>query len=84
MEIFQLQKLCQEKNLLKTLSKNCDNFLIPEFRKCQIMSVFLASKIDDKIISEGIKTLASTSKSYEFLHNEEELYQVSDVKEKYQ
>lgn len=45
---------------------------------------FLASKIDDKIISEGIKTLASHSKSYEFLHNEEELYQVSDVKEKYQ
>ena len=45
---------------------------------------FLASKIEDKIIAEGIKTLASSSKSYEFLHNEDELYQVSDVKEKYQ
>lgn len=45
---------------------------------------FLACKIDDKIISEGIKTLASTSKSFEFLQNEEELYQVSDIKEKYQ
>ena len=45
---------------------------------------FLAYKIDDKIISEGIMTLTSTSKSYEFLHNEEELYQVSDIKEKYQ
>ena len=45
---------------------------------------FLASKLDDKIISEGIKTQASTSKSYEFLHTEEELYQVSDIKEKYQ
>ncbi len=45
---------------------------------------FLAGKIDDKIISEGIKTLTSTSKSYEFLHSEEELYQVSDIKEKYQ
>jgi hypothetical protein len=45
---------------------------------------FLASKIDDKIICEGVKTLASTSKSYEFLQNEEELYQVSDIKEKYQ
>jgi hypothetical protein len=43
----------------------------------------LASKIDDKIISEGIKNIASTSKSYEFLHNEEELYRVSDIKEKY-
>lgn len=45
---------------------------------------FLASKIDDKIISEGIKTLASTSNSYEFLQSEEELYQLSDIKEKYQ
>jgi len=45
---------------------------------------FLTAKIDDKIISEGIKSLASNSKTYEFLHNEEELYQVSDVKEKYQ
>ena len=45
---------------------------------------FLASKIDDKIILEGIKKVASNSESYEFLHNEEELYQVSDIKEKYQ
>lgn len=44
---------------------------------------FLASRIDDKIISEGIKTLTSNSKSYEFLHDEEELYQVNDLKEKY-
>jgi hypothetical protein len=45
---------------------------------------FLASKIDDKIISEGIRTLTSSSKSYEFLQDEEELYQVSDIKEKYE
>ena len=45
---------------------------------------FLASKMDDKIITEGIKTLASTSKSYEFLQNEEDLYQVTDIKEIYQ
>jgi hypothetical protein len=45
---------------------------------------FLAIKIDDKIISEGIKSLASTSKSFEFLSDEEELYQLNDIKEKYQ
>lgn len=44
---------------------------------------FLTTKIDDKIISEGIKSLASTSKIYHFLHDEEDIYQVSDVKEKY-
>ena len=30
-----------------------------------------------------IRTFASSSKSYEFLQNEEELYQMSDVTEKY-
>lgn len=45
---------------------------------------FLTVKLDDKIINEGIKKNASLSKSYEFLHEEEELYKVSDIKEKYQ
>ncbi len=45
---------------------------------------FLTAKIDDKIISEGIKSLASNSKTYQFLQDEEEIYQANDVKEKYQ
>jgi hypothetical protein len=44
---------------------------------------FLSSRIDDKIISEGINTLTSNSKTYAFLHDEEELYQVNDLKEVY-
>jgi hypothetical protein len=51
--------------------------------KIQVVSdyvSFLTSKIDDKIIIEGLKTLKSTLKSCEFLHNEEQLYQVVDIK----
>lgn len=44
---------------------------------------FLLSKIDDKIILEGIQHLTSDSKSFEFLNDEEDLYFVSDLKEKY-
>lgn len=44
---------------------------------------FLLSKIDDKIISEGIKELISDSKAFEFLKDEEDLYTVNDLKEKY-
>ena len=43
----------------------------------------LTAKIDDKILNEGIKSIISNSKSYEFLQDEEELYKVSDIKEKY-
>ena len=44
---------------------------------------FLLSKIEDKILNEGIQQLVARSKSYNFLEQEEELYTVNDLKEKY-
>ena len=44
---------------------------------------FLLSRIDDKMLLEGIQKLATDSKSFEYLKNEEELYSVNDLKEKY-
>jgi hypothetical protein len=44
---------------------------------------FLLSKIDDKILLEGIQKLTTDSKSFEYLKNEEDLYSVNDLKEKY-
>ena len=44
---------------------------------------FILSKIDDKIIQEGILKLASESKSFDFLKDEEDLYTVNDIKETY-
>ncbi len=44
---------------------------------------FLLSRIDDSILTEGIQKLASDSKSFEYLTNEEDLYTVNDLKEKY-
>ncbi|MCX6222161.1 MAG: hypothetical protein NTZ69_14365 [Bacteroidia bacterium] len=44
---------------------------------------FLLTKIDDKIIQEGIQTLVSDSKSFAYLKDEEDLYTVNDLKESY-
>lgn len=44
---------------------------------------FLLTKIDDKIIQEGIQTLISDSKSFAYLKDEEDLYTVDDLKESY-
>lgn len=44
---------------------------------------FLLSKIDDVILQEGIQKLTSDSKSFDYLKNEEDLYSVNDLKEKY-
>lgn len=44
---------------------------------------FLLSKIEDKILLEGIQQLTSDSDSFEYLKNEEDLYTLNDIKEKY-
>lgn len=41
------------------------------------------SKIDDKIIQEGMQKLSYESKSFDYLNEEEDLYTVNDVKERY-
>jgi hypothetical protein len=44
---------------------------------------FLLSKIDDKIILKGIEKLISDSKSFDYINDEEDLYTVNDLKERY-
>ena len=44
---------------------------------------FMLAKIEDKITSEGIQKLTSESRAFDFLKDEEDLYTVNDLKEKY-
>lgn len=44
---------------------------------------FLLSKIEDRNLTKGIQQVASESKSFKFLEDEEDLYSTSDLKEKY-
>jgi len=59
--------------------------LLPDMKIKEVSDFtdFLLSKIDDKIIQEGIQKLVSESKAFDFLNNEEDLYTVDDLKEKY-
>ena len=50
---------------------------------CEDFTDFLLSKIDDKIIQEGVQKLNSDSKSFQYLKDEEDLYSVDDLKERY-
>jgi len=58
---------------------------LPDFKIKEINDYadFLLSKIDDKIIQEGIQKLASDSKVFDFLKNEKDLYSINDLKERY-
>lgn len=44
---------------------------------------FIFKKYEESLISEGIQQISSNSKTFEFLKEEEELYSLKDIKEKY-
>ncbi|MFO7620788.1 MAG: hypothetical protein R6W81_05915 [Bacteroidales bacterium] len=59
--------------------------LLPDYKLREIndFADFLLSRIDEKIIVEGIQEIAVDSKTFEFLKEEEDLYTVNDLKERY-
>jgi len=44
---------------------------------------FVLKKYEENILQKGIESLVSESDSFAFLHDEEDLYDESDLKEKY-
>ena len=44
---------------------------------------FLLNRIDDRLLTEGIRNMVADSKAFEFLNEEEDLYSVNDLKERY-
>ena len=44
---------------------------------------YILKRYDEEILQKGIEKLVSDSKAYSFLENEDELYFVEDLKEKY-
>lgn len=44
---------------------------------------FILKKYEEEVLQKGIEKLVSQSKTYDFLKNEENLYSVEDLKEKY-
>jgi len=44
---------------------------------------FLLCKIDDHITVEGIQKMMNDSKAYDFLKEDDDLYTINDLKEKY-
>lgn len=44
---------------------------------------FLINNIENQLLTEGIQKLTSESKAYQFLMEEEDIYTVEDLKERY-
>ncbi len=68
------------------LSRTINNIsLLPDWRLKEVSDYveFLLKSFEDKKTTEGIMKLASKLKSFEFLNEEEDLYDENDLIEKY-
>jgi hypothetical protein len=59
--------------------------LLPDWRLKEVADYvdFLSKLSDDKKLAEGIRNIVSQTKSFHFLEEEEELYNDSDLIQKY-
>ena len=69
--------------LIKQAIKKLNQLPESKIQEINDYADFLLSKLDDIILQEGIQKLVSDSKSLEYLKEEEELYSVNDLKERY-
>jgi len=59
--------------------------LLPQDKVRQVADFadYILKKYDEEVLQKGIEKLVSQSKTYDFLKDEENLYSVEDLKEKY-
>lgn len=69
--------------LIKKTIENLSKLSDQKLKEVSDFTEFLISKIEDRLIVDGIKNLAAESKSYDFLKGDEDLYTVNDLKEEY-
>lgn len=73
----------ERETIIDETVKKLNRLPLDKLRQVENFVDFVMSRIDDKLLVEGIQKLTSDSKSFEYLKNEEELYSVNDLKEKY-
>lgn len=73
----------ERETILKKTVEKLDKLSEDKLKEVEKYIDNLLRKTDDKLLTEGIQRLTSDSKSFEYLKNEENIYTVNDLKEKY-
>lgn len=69
--------------LLQKTVENISKLPDQNLQEVSDFTEFLLSRIESHLMTEGIQKLNVNSKAYKFLEDEEDLYTVADLKEKY-
>lgn len=80
---LQKRKKMEREAIIDETVKKLNRLPLDKLRQVEDFVDFVFSRIDDKLLVEGIQKLTSESKSFEYLKDEEDIYSVNDLKEKY-
>jgi hypothetical protein len=69
--------------LIKKTIDNLSKLPDQKLKEVSDFAEFLLNRIEDQLMTEGIQKLVAESKTFEFLEDEEDLYSVRDLKERY-
>ena len=72
-----------KKDLLDSTIKKMEQLSEDKIREVNDFVEFLLQRREEYVINEGVKQMTSESKSFEFLQEEDDIYTVNDLKEKY-
>jgi len=73
----------ERETIIDETVKKLNRLPLDRLRQVEDFVDFVISRIDDKLLVEGIQKLTSDSKAFEYLKDEKDLYSVNDLKEKY-
>ncbi len=69
--------------LIKNTIDNLTRLPNQKIKEVSDFADFLLSKTENQLLTEGIKNLTVEAKAFKFLEEDEDLYSVADLKEKY-
>ncbi|NBC24363.1 MAG: DUF2281 domain-containing protein [Bacteroidetes bacterium] len=69
--------------LIKKTINNLSKLPDQKLKEVSDFAEFLLNRIEDQLMTGGIQKLVGESKTFEFLEDEEDLYSVRDLKERY-
>jgi hypothetical protein len=81
--IFEKRNIMSRQELLDLTIDKIKKLPDVKIREINDFAEFLLNKLDDTIILEGIQKMTSDAKTFSYLQDEEDLYSVNDLKERY-
>ena len=69
--------------LMEKTIHNIERLPIKRIQEVNDFVEFIIRKVDDALITEGLQQLSSSSRAFDFLHDEPEIYSVNDLKVRY-